>query len=139
MLGLWLCGVLAGGPTSAPQPCDPHSNLGHASGQPTQLSENTYRIRHLTTLWPERVGRLLLVGTSLRYFVPESSTIRAVNWDGAYAEKDQLTMKEAADFNCAAFANTAHCATKPACPLVVLQILSHLWSSKDARQLFSQQ
>src|SRR5438876_5226657 len=41
-------------PTLAPQPCD--STSAHASGQPTQFSKNTYRIRHLTRLWPERVG-----------------------------------------------------------------------------------
>jgi len=44
---MWLCRVLAGVPTPAPQPCDPPLNFGHASSQPTQLSENTYRIRHL--------------------------------------------------------------------------------------------
>jgi hypothetical protein len=44
---MWLCRVLAGGLTLAPQPCDPPLNFSHASSQLTQLSKNTYRTRYL--------------------------------------------------------------------------------------------
>jgi hypothetical protein len=63
LLGLWLCGVLAGGPISAPQPC----NLDHASGQPTQLSKNTYRTRHLTRALLSAESDLVVAGLVLSH------------------------------------------------------------------------
>jgi hypothetical protein len=50
-VALWSFG--GRGPTSAPQPCDPPLNFGHASSQ--HLPQ--YIIRHLTRSWSERFGR----------------------------------------------------------------------------------
>jgi hypothetical protein len=56
---MYLCRVLANGPALAPQPRSLaiQLNLSYTFGHPTQLSKNTYRIRHLTVLWLVRVGR----------------------------------------------------------------------------------